>query len=211
MNCLLCDSEQIEHFFTKPTGERYWQCRHCGCFFLEKEFHPNTQEEFDHYEKHNNDPNDEGYRRYVSPVYEAVLESYGAGARGLDYGSGPGPVLSVMLEEKGLHMDQWDPYYAKDELVLDEEYDFVICSEVAEHLHHPKESWEHMKSLLRPGSKLYVMTCLAPSIESFTDWYYHRDPTHVCFYTEKSMSFIRQLLAFKDVHVTPPRLSVFTL
>lgn len=223
VKCLVCDSDQTELIFTKPWAKssdkssakhgvrRYQLCHHCGCYFLEKEFHLGQQDEFEHYEKHDNNPSDEGYRNYVWPVYEAVLRSFGPGACGLDYGAGPGPVLSVMLEEHGLKMHQWDPFYAKDDSGLKEKYDFVICSEVAEHFHRPRESWEHMKTFLRPGSKLYVMTCLAPSVRMFPGWHYHRDPTHVCFYTAKTMEYIKQSLGFQDVSVTYPRLSLFTL
>lgn len=211
MDCLICESSQTEHIFTKVEVNRYWLCQSCGAYFLEKTFHPDKKFEFEHYEKHNNDPNDEGYRRYVAPVYEAVLKSYSAGDHGLDYGAGPGPVLSVMLQEKGLEMKQWDPFYAPSTDSLKHKYDFVICSEVAEHFHQPLESWSHMKSLLRPGGKLFVMTCLAPSVELFPGWHYHRDPTHVCFYTRRTMEYLAKKMGFRDVRVSPPRLSVFTL
>lgn len=210
MKCLVCETGDTELIFTKLGVERYWRCHNCECYFLEKEFHPDQTNEFEHYEKHNNDPDDLGYRRYVLPVYDAVLESFSAGCEGLDYGAGPGPVLSVMLEEKGLVMSQWDPYYAQDQNALKKTYDFVICSEVAEHFHGPLKSWAHMTSLLRPKGKLFVMTCLAPSVEMFPGWHYHRDPTHVCFYTEKTMKVLAQKMGFQHVNVTPPRLSVFS-
>lgn len=211
MNCLVCDSQNTELIFTKVGVNRYWLCKNCGCYFLEKEFHPAAAQEFNHYEKHNNDPNDEGYRRYVKPVYDAVRESMNPGLEGLDYGAGPGPVLSVMLEEQGFRMTQWDPYYAKSEKAVSRTYDFLICSEVAEHFHEPAKSWAHMKSLLRPGGKLFVMTCLAPDVEMFPGWHYHRDPTHVCFYTEKTMKHLKKVFKFQNVKVNPPRLSVFSL
>ncbi|HPA59829.1 MAG TPA: methyltransferase domain-containing protein [Synergistales bacterium] len=46
-----------------------------------------------------------------------------------------------------------------DERVFRNEYDFIICSEVAEHSHSPGKEFEKMHDLLRPGGILVVMTC----------------------------------------------------
>ena len=47
---------------------------------------------------HNNNPYDSEYRKFLSKIIEPLIDKIIPGAKGLDYGSGPGPTLSLMLE-----------------------------------------------------------------------------------------------------------------
>ncbi|WP_258867986.1 class I SAM-dependent methyltransferase [Alkalilimnicola ehrlichii] len=97
---------------------------------------------------------------------------------------------AAMLEEKGRSVALYDPFFAPDRAALQTQYDFLVCSEVAEHFHQPAEEFVRLNSLLKPGGVLAVMTnLLAPSID-FGGWHYRRDPTHVVFYTEPTMRWL---------------------
>lgn len=109
---------------------------------------------------------------------------------GLDYGCGPGPTLSVMLEEAGMEMRLYDPYFAPDISVLDCLYDFVTCTEVAEHFCQPARDWNRLVRLLRHGSLLGVMTRLVDAGSPFDEWYYKNDPTHVSFYSSNTFGWL---------------------
>jgi len=144
------------------------------------------------YDSHQNDPTDDRYvgflKRLAIPLSERLLP----GARGLDYGCGPGPTMSAMLAEKGFHVDNYDPFYFPDESLLSKTYDFISCSETVEHFFQPRREFERLSRLLRPGGSLGIMTEFLNDMDAFAEWWYHRDPTHVCFYSVKTLDWIAE-------------------
>ena len=119
-----------------------------------------------------------------------MQERLSPGSQGLDFGSGPGPTLSVMFQEAGHSMKLYDYFYARDLSVFKHHYDFITATEVLEHLHTPKKEllrlWEHLK----PGGQLGLMTKLTPTSGKFSDWHYIKDPTHVCFYSHGTFKWL---------------------
>ncbi len=103
---------------------------------------------------------------------------------GLDYGCGPGPALARILEEAGHRVCLYDPFFYPDRSVLDRTYDFVTCTETAEHFHDPAGEFARLDRLLKTGGGLGVMTCFRQPGRDFASWHYRRDPTHVVFYRE---------------------------
>lgn len=75
------------------------------------------------------------------------------GATILDFGCGAGPVLKRPLEEGGFRVHLYDPFFYPDREVLDEEYDFIIASEVLEHLYNPYEEIIRLKRCLKRGGR----------------------------------------------------------
>ena len=112
------------------------------------------------------------------------------GARGLDFGCGPAPVLASLLTNAGYPCAAYDPLFAPDAALLDERYDFVACSEVVEHVHDPAGVFARFGRLLGRGGLLGVMTRFHDIDTPFATWWYRRDPTHVCFYAEATMRWI---------------------
>jgi len=144
------------------------------------------------YETHENDPADPRYRAFLDRLAVPLAERVPPGSEGLDYGSGPGPTLSLMLEERGFVMSIYDPFFQPERDVLARVYDFVTCSETAEHFFHPAEELARLDALLRPGGWLAVMTGVLTDDLIFADWWYVRDPTHVCFYTPWTLRWIAE-------------------
>ncbi|MDQ2668158.1 MAG: class I SAM-dependent methyltransferase, partial [Gemmatimonadota bacterium] len=99
------------------------------------------------------------------------------GSRGLDVGCGPIPVLSELFTEGGRPTQFFDPLFHPDEDVFRDRYDFVTCSEVVEHAHHPAALFTQLFGLLRPGGMLGVMTSLLDADTDFETWWYRRDIT----------------------------------
>ena len=130
-----------------------------------------------------NDPDDPGYRRFLARLAEPLLERLPPGARGLDFGCGPGPALARMLQEAGHDVSLFDVFYAPEEAVFQRRYDFVTATEVVEHLARPGEELARLWSLLRPGGWLGVMTKLVRDRDAFARWHYKNDPTHIVFFS----------------------------
>lgn len=110
--------------------------------------------------------------------------------RGLDFGCGPGPTLSVMFEAFGCSMAIYDPFFATDKSVLEIEYDFVTATEVVEHLQRPKQSLNRMWGCVKPGGYLGIMSQLVTGQKAFANWHYKDDDTHICFYSRETFVWL---------------------
>jgi 2-polyprenyl-3-methyl-5-hydroxy-6-metoxy-1,4-benzoquinol methylase len=171
-------------------GRDYWRCERCEARFLDSRHWLSREEERAHYLTHDNDPDDPRYRRFLSKLADPLLEKLAPGARGLDFGCGPGPALAAMLSEAGHSMAVFDPALAPETDVLEEIYDFITCTEVLEHLHHPADVLDRFDGLLAPGGWLALMTCFQTEDALFANWRYRKEPTHVVFYREATLRLI---------------------
>lgn len=194
-HCPLCSFSPIDAFAIVH-GRHFRRCPRCRLISVSPTHHLDPAAEKSRYDTHENDPSDPRYRaflgRLVNPL-SAVLEP---GAEGLDFGSGPGPTLSLMMRERGFACEDYDPFFAPDEELLARSYDFIACSETAEHFFRPGESFDRMKSLLRPRGWLGIMTRLLRPEQEFESWWYIRDPSHVCFYSVETMEWIAETGGF---------------
>jgi hypothetical protein len=195
MTCVLCDGEAAGYMVVG--GAEYHRCRVCELTFIDARYHPDAASERARYATHRNDPGDAGYRSFLDRLAVPLCERLPAGATGLDYGSGPGPTLSVMLEERGHDVALYDPFFADDPAVLLRKYDFITCTEVVEHFFDPRGEFERLAGLLRPRGWLGVMTELLHDDIDFATWWYVRDLTHVCFYRPRTMEWIAQRFGWR--------------
>jgi hypothetical protein len=140
---------------------------------------------------HCNSPADQGYRQFLRRLSDPLVELLSPQAEGLDYGSGPGPTLSVMLREQGFQVREYDPHFAPDAEALGRTYDFITCTETAEHFHDPRAEFDRLSGMLRPGGYLALMTEWLDGNEvGFATWSYANDETHVCFYSRATLDWI---------------------
>lgn len=146
---------------------------------------------------------------FLKRLADPVMERLPPGARGLDFGCGPAPVLSELLTSSGFPCVAYDPFFAPDESLLEAKYDFVTCSEVVEHAYDPAEMFATLRRLLAPGGLLGVMTTFYDASGSFADWWYQRDPTHVCFYNEETMRRIGERHGWRT-DFPRPNVALFT-
>lgn len=171
-------------------GRDYYRCTRCFLAFLEPSQRLDSASERAEYAKHNNNPNDPGYRRFLRRLTEHLVPRLSSGAQGLDLGCGPGPTLSVILEEQGFEMTNYDPFFAPDAAALHCTYDFITCTETVEHLYHPAQTFNLLDRLLRPGGWLGIMTETMLDDARFATWWYVSEPTHVCFYRKETLAWI---------------------
>ena len=96
------------------------------------------------------------------------------------------------LGEAGFRVAIYDPIFFPDESVLAERYDFITCTETAEHFRDPGTQFGRLNGLLRSPGWLGVRTAMLDDWSGFPDWYYHRDPTHISFYSQRTMRWIAE-------------------
>ncbi|CCO47019.1 putative S-adenosyl-L-methionine-dependent methyltransferase [Vibrio nigripulchritudo SOn1] len=187
--CPLCESTQTKDYF-EDRRRRYHQCLQCELVFVDPAQRLTAEEEKSMYDWHENDPADEGYRRFLSRMSTPILERVAPESSGLDFGCGPGPTLSLMLEEHGHTVSLYDIYYYPDKRVLENTYDFVTATEVIEHLYQPDTVWQQWLSLVKPGGWLGVMTKMVINLEAFAGWHYKNDLTHVIFFSRATFQYL---------------------
>ena len=194
--CPLCSSKNYSLFYKDPL-RKYLQCLNCDFVFVPSQYHLSQSEERKRYDTHNNDPNDPRYRQFLSQLTEPLNEIISSDSYGLDFGCGPGPTLSLMMQEKGHQMDLYDKFYAKNQSVFKKSFDFITLTEVIEHLSDPVFELDRLVSMLKSKGILAVMTqTLAQDID-FKSWYYKNDPSHIGFYNNKSLKVLASLLELK--------------
>ncbi|GGD71954.1 hypothetical protein GCM10011357_28710 [Lacimicrobium alkaliphilum] len=87
-------------------------------------------------------------------------------------------------------MDYYDPFYFPDEQAFSQTYDFITCSEAIEHFFYPGQVWYRWMSILKNHGWLAIMTKRVIDRDAFSTWHYKNDPTHVCFFSEKTFHWL---------------------
>ena len=189
--CPVCDRE-AGWLLASVDGRDYYRCRTCEATFLAPDQLPSAEQELDAYRLHCNDPDDPAYRGFLSQLAEPLLARLAPGAAGLDYGCGPGPALTALMRARGHSVALYDPFFYPDRGALRRTYDFITCTEVAEHFHHPAREFRKLDGLLKPGGWLAIQTTFQTDDARFARWNYRRDPTHVVFYRPHTFECIAQ-------------------
>lgn len=200
--CPLCHSNQAARLYT---GGKVSACRdflHCGV--CDMVFVPRCQlisedAQRERYLQHNNDVDDPDYRAFLGRLYYELKPYLSKRAKGLDYGAGPGPALVAMMREDGFDARMYDIFFHPDESALEDTYDFITCTETAEHFTDPAREFGRLEGMLKRPGWLGVMTGMLDDWSSFPSWHYHRDPTHVCFYSRKTMLWIANRYVWEAV------------
>ena len=185
MNCLLC------HTDSNPFELDTFMCPECHLVFKNPETFNSTEKDIERYSTHNNDSTDQGYLdflgRFVTPLKPFLPQKFNA----LDFGCGPGPTLSLLLEEVGGSVENYDPLFFPDgHLLIPESYDVVTSTEVVEHFKTPRHDWETLVDLVKDDGVIAIMTLFySPEID-FKKWWYKNDHTHIVFYQQKTFEYI---------------------
>ena len=185
MQCPLCQASKPTLFYQQDSVSSYI-CSHCDLLFKDKYLAP--AEEQARYEKHNNDLEDPRYLNYLDQLWSLRPDDVEFKTV-LDFGCGPTRGLEKLAKE--YCVDSYDSYFYPLEL---KKYDLVFCCEVVEHFNRPKVSWKTLSSVTK--NILLLRTELYTQAE-YKNWYYKDDPTHVCFYSYKTLELMEEWFGLK--------------
>lgn len=200
MKCLLCQNNTVA--FKNINDREYFKCVNCHSIMLDQKNYVSSEKEKERYEEHNNDVFDKRYQAFVWPIVEAVLKDYNKEHKGLDFGSGTGPVITKLLEDKDYSIKVYDPYFANFKEKLADSYDYIVCCEVMEHFYDPRLEFKRLRSMLNPEGSLYLKTSIYDESIDFDAWYYKNDQTHVFFYHKKALDYIKKEYDFSDMTIS---------
>jgi len=190
-NCPLCQStsEKISPVDGR-LQRRYLHCSFCQLIFTHPGDLPRIDEEQTRYEEHENTIEAPGYVKFLNQAIVPTLPLLSTDMTGLDYGSGPGPTLSQLLERQGIRCLDYDPIFGPE--LPEGPFDFIFSTETFEHFHQPAREMDIIDRLLQPGGILTIMTMFRPPLDEFPKWFYPGDYTHVTFFNQETFEFICQ-------------------
>ncbi|MDH3693748.1 MAG: class I SAM-dependent methyltransferase [Gammaproteobacteria bacterium] len=187
--CRLCNTGNAKPFHQDKRRD-YFQCRKCKLVFVPESQLLPLAEEKSRYDLHQNSPDDSGYCRFLGRLVDPMATLLPRNSSGLDFGCGPGPALSILFQERGHHVTNYDPLYANDGSVFEQQYDFICATEVVEHLHYPGKELGRLWLCLKPGGMFGIMTKHVIDADAFANWHYKNDDTHVCFLSEQTFQWL---------------------
>jgi 2-polyprenyl-3-methyl-5-hydroxy-6-metoxy-1,4-benzoquinol methylase len=197
MNCPLCCGQ--EHvLFDQDRLREYFQCLQCSLVFVPRHSLLSSIDELKRYEAHENNQDDPGYRSYLNQIVIATTPFLSKKMKGLDFGCGKTKILAELFSKNGFAMDSYDVFFHPEDKIWNQQYDFIVASEVIEHLRRPIEVMRQLKDLLTPGGQIFIKTKLYPGdAQKFKEWFYKRDTTHVQFFDTQSLEYLAKQLNMK--------------
>lgn len=187
MKCKLCGSTAER----RQDERRFFQCQICGLIFKDEKYILTAEAEKKRYQEHNNSIENEGYVNMFRQFLDsAVLPFAEPDGDMLDFGAGPGPVLAELVGREGFSTTIYDPHFFPNLDYKEKKYDLITSTEVYEHFLNPHREIEHLCSILKDGGLLAVMTNFYTEADSFADWWYIRDDTHISLYSLKTFQWI---------------------
>jgi len=161
--CDICGAETSE-IFHKGFQLSFYYCPCCEFISRDKFAIITAEEEFRIYNLHENTIEDPRYVEYFKRfIHSAILDYCKTRGKGLDFGSGPSPVLAALLErDYDFSMDIYDLFYAPEKIYEDKKYKLITATEVVEHLKNPLDYFYQFKELLDKDGLLSIMTTFHP-------------------------------------------------
>ena len=189
--CPLCETDSKEAF--SRIDQRYLICPKCDLTFVNRNDVLVPAQEQLRYELHDNSIRSKGYLnflyRLINPINNFVKDKT---KNGLDFGSGPYPMLIELLNEEGFkNIKGFDPFFQNNLAVWNENYDFITCCEVLEHVNELKKTFENLLGHLNSGGFLIVSSGIAPEkSKDRENWHYILDPTHISLFSEITIGWM---------------------
>ncbi|MGD9930728.1 MAG: class I SAM-dependent methyltransferase [Mangrovibacterium sp.] len=206
ISCPLCASQGDFAAITGLMDRVFRRCDNCNLVFVEQHFLPEREEEKARYDQHNNSIDEPGYVNFLNLAVMPALPYLSKGMKGLDYGCGPGPTLSILLEREGYPCGNYDPIYFPD--LPAGPFDFIFATECFEHFFDPAKELNRLKQLLKPGGLLVVMTKFWEHFDQFTNWFYSNDNTHVTFYRTDTFQYVCRQFGFSMIETDGDRIVI---
>ncbi len=198
MECKLCNNP-VTSIVDERNNWEFFHCKKCEFFFKNPTNFVSDEDELKQYNNHNNTMDSPGYvemfEKFMADTFEDHIESINTV---LEFGSGPGPVLSELLKQRGLDVDIYDKYFSPEKVYEGKKYDLITSTEVIEHISDPKEIFEFFSDHINRGGYLALMTQFhTNNAEDFKNWWYKNDPTHICFFRPHTFEVLAEQSGFK--------------
>lgn len=193
----MCESQDELLPVEGVDGRNYYFCEKCYLINAHRKHLLDKQAEKARYSTHQNGIQFDGYVNFLRRAIDPALGFIKKDMPGLDYGCGPAPTLSKLLHREGYTCEDYDPFFVKHD--LNRKFGFIFSTETFEHFFHPAKEVKKIQSLLREDGILIVMTEQWKDRNQFSEWYYTKDDSHVCFYHSRTFAYICKKFGFEKL------------
>jgi hypothetical protein len=200
MRCLICNQDAIVIYF-EPKKWEFSHCKKCEYFFKNPKYYVDQDTELNQYNNHNNTIDSQGYVDMFEKFIDSTFGTYIDAINDvLEFGSGPGPVLSELLKRRALNVDIYDKFFSPKKVYEGKKYDLITSTEVIEHIDNPKEIFEFFATHIKKGGYLALMTQFhSNDAKEFLEWWYKNDPTHISFFRPHTFEVLAGMNRFRIV------------
>ena len=192
MTCRLCQSNDCS-FFVSDIKRDYLLCNNCKLIFVPDKDVVSVDIEKERYRLHNNTIEDIEYVAYLKEFTRELQRIPISNPKVLDFGSGQDRVLTHILQENGYDCYAYDPLYKLGKEHLNKEFDIIILCEVVEHLRDFRKELGLIKEILSQKGCVVIRTELYQDRDTFVDWWYTKDITHINFFSKYTMEKLAKL------------------
>lgn len=207
-DCKICHRPLTAIHDTQMLSD-FYHCPDCAFIFKDHEAYVSSERERKQYDQHNNTLESPGYVQMFEAFIALCITPHAQEIQTvLEFGSGPGPVLSKLLRDRGLEVDSYDKFYAPTPVYEGKQYDLITATEVIEHIEGPLEIMRFFHEHLRKGGYLALMTQFhSNDSDTYLRWWYRRDPTHISFFTPETFRTLAKKSGF-DLLLTDEKKSI---
>ena len=198
MNCKICNKPATP-FIDERNKWEFFHCKECEFIFKNPICYVDKTNELKQYQHHNNTIESPGYVEMFEKFIDATFHPHMPKIKtALEFGSGPGPVLSELLKQRGLDVDIYDKFFSPQKIYENKKYDLITSTEVIEHIESPLEVFELFSKHIKKNGYLALMTQFHKNEqEDFKKWWYKNDPTHICFFRPRTFEVLALACGFE--------------
>lgn len=199
MKCSLCHSTDFQEYVS---GENYLRCAICDLVWLKPSLLLGPAEELERYHLHQNSVESADYLKFLSKLADPMRKYIKPAWKGIDFGAGTEEGMAALFPECSIAA--YDPFFRPEFSLLDSNYEFILCSEAAEHFYQPRIEFDLFQRMLIPGGILGISSALRPAKEKFMGWHYRRDPSHVSFFSENTVHWLAKFYDWELLELHSP-------
>ena len=208
--CPLCKGTDKKEKIQGVDDRTYYFCNKCYLIYADSRHYATLDKEKKRYLFHENTLENAGYVNFLNTAIIPARHFIKTVYSGLDYGCGPVPVLSMLLEKAGIKCENYDPFFFPY-IDSSKRYDFIFATECFEHFFFPNMELEKVLGLLKKEGYLIVMTEKWKTKKSFKTWAYTKDFTHVMFYHGRTFKWIAKKYDLKMVWDNKKNVTIFKI
>ena len=137
MHCKICSKPAVSCYDDVMQSD-FFHCPLCEFIFKDENSHVSEEHELQQYKNHNNSFDSPGYVQMFRDFIDTTIHPYKQEIHtALEFGSGPGPVLTELLKQEGFEVDMYDKFFSPEKIYEDKTYDLITSTEVIEHIGDP--------------------------------------------------------------------------
>ncbi|QSX33640.1 class I SAM-dependent methyltransferase [Shewanella avicenniae] len=194
-HCPLCKHTATQ-LLLQDKKRSFYCCEVCGLVFADPNSHLLPSVERQRYGRTQRSGKQRQLDGFIASLMHQLGELGQSNLNGLNFGRVLSESAFTVVDTAGYQLQQYDPFFAAQHALLQQQYDFICSYRVFEHFREPAKEWRLISACLKPNGWLTISTPLLRSLPAFAKWHLKNNPTHVSFYQPKTFAYLAQQYGF---------------